>query len=226
MKTGCRRSGWPARIGALLTGLCGATSAATDEPAHAFSWHGELGLRLERAHPDAGRTAFTPSIRALVRGLWMPGTNWSLTVGWATRGAPPATLNRRLDEGRADPRLGLHLAAARWMPSGEPRRSLTAGRMEPPWITVSDLLWDPDLTPDGVAFRCDSVPGEWSGLARGGTFILRAGDADAPRLHALQAAMLHRTGKQTHQLAGLSGFLVDPAKPWPPDAGGSARNWP
>ncbi len=217
-----RRPGGAAILGALLTGL-GAVAAASDTPAETVRWNGELSFRLERVEPHGGRAFRTPSFRALAGGLWTPDEQWSLTAGLATRGPTPASLDRRLDEGRADPRLGLRLAAARWMPAGELRCSLTLGRMEPPWIAVSDLLWDADLTPDGVAFRGDTAPGEWAGLTRGGAFVVRAGDgADAPRLHALQAALLHRTGKQTHQLAGVSGFLADPAAPWPPAAGGAS----
>ncbi len=48
-------------------------------------------------------------------------------------------------------------AYARWTPKAVPGLSVTAGKMPNPWETT-DLVWDPDINPDGVWVRYN-VPG-------------------------------------------------------------------
>jgi hypothetical protein len=48
-------------------------------------------------------------------------------------------------------------AYAQWTPKAVPGLSITAGKMANPWET-SDLVWDPDINPDGVWVRYN-IPG-------------------------------------------------------------------
>ena len=65
----------------------------------------------------------------------------------------PVSNNQSLDDAFSTKNLGINLAYARWEPSKLQGLSLMAGKMDNPFMSVgeSELIWDPDLTLEGVA---------------------------------------------------------------------------
>jgi hypothetical protein len=76
-------------------------------------------------------------------------------------------------------------AYAQWTPKAVPGLSVTAGKMANPWET-SDLVWDPDINPDGVWVRYN-VPGLGSVTPFVGVGVFQLYASDSKRDSAMYA---------------------------------------
>lgn len=118
------------------------------------------------------------------------------------------TLGNHLDRENAY----FDLAYFDYHPEPIPGTRVVAGKMENPFIKVSDLMWDNDLNPEGVALKIKSER-EDSGLAlflNGGSFwIQERKDADETMLYGGQAGLKVNLDETTYVQAGAGYFLYD-----------------
>jgi hypothetical protein len=93
---------------------------------------------------------------------------FSLATGSASN---PVSTNVTLGDSFLRKPIQLDLAYLKWTPS--PSFTLLGGRFANPWL-YTDLVWDPDLNFDGVAFQYTPVLNDaWSLFFNGGVFALQ-----------------------------------------------------
>lgn len=128
--------------------------AKAAEWASRLSWKADFRYRHENIDPEeAVDDQHRQRIRARVGLTGKINDTLSATVQFATTGGnnDPRSTNQTLGEGWTRKGIGLDLAYVDWKPvSG---LSLQAGKMPMPWQRVPSLLWDGDLTPEGMAVK-------------------------------------------------------------------------
>jgi len=119
-----------------------------------ISWKADFRYRHENVHAEE---AVTDQDRQRLRARFglTAKINDTLTgtIQLATNGGnnDPRSTNQTEGEGWTRKGIGLDLAYVDWKPvSG---LSLMAGKMPQPWQKVPDLLWDGDITPEGLALK-------------------------------------------------------------------------
>ncbi len=129
------------------------------EWASRIAWKADLRYRhefldLEEAATDQTRQR----IRARFGLTGKVNDTVSATIQIATNGAnnDPRSTNQTLGEGNTRKGLGIDLAYAEWKPVDG--LALQAGKMPQPWVKPPGLLWDGDITPEGMAIKYAKGP--------------------------------------------------------------------
>lgn len=93
----------------------------------------------------------------------------------ATGGSDPVSNNQTLGDGFSTKPIGIQLAYAVWQPKQVDGLALMAGKTINPYIMVqkSELLWDPDLSMEGLAGQYVHNIDEFGLFANGGIFITK-----------------------------------------------------
>ncbi|HER00709.1 MAG TPA: hypothetical protein ENO22_15340 [candidate division Zixibacteria bacterium] len=96
----------------------------------------------------------------------------SLVFQMSSGSDDPVSNNQSLDEAFSTKNLSLNLAYVTWKPSAVQGLALMAGKMVNPFMSVgkSELLWDPDLTLEGMAANLGHSLEEISLFFNGGLF--------------------------------------------------------
>lgn len=133
--------------------------AKAAEWASRISWKADFRYRHENVHPEE---AVTDQDRQRLRARFgmTARINDTLTgtVQLATNGGnnDPRSTNQTEGDGWSRKGIGLDLAYVDWKPVAG--LSLQAGKMPQPWQKVPSLLWDGDITPEGVAVKYSRGP--------------------------------------------------------------------
>ena len=107
-------------------------------------WNGDADLRYRH------RLRARPAVHARVT------DDLDAVVGLGTGGGDdPRSNNQSLDNGYSSKPIWLDLGYLSFHPAGVPSLNLLAGKMKNPLVRVgkTELLWDPDLNPEGVAMQ-------------------------------------------------------------------------
>jgi cell division protein FtsB len=128
--------------------------AKAAEWASRISWKADMRYRHENIHAEE---AVTDQDRQRIRARFgLTGKindTLSATVQLATNGGnnDPRSTNQTEGEGWTRKGVGIDLAYVDWKPvSG---LSMQFGKMPQPWQKVPSLLWDGDITPEGIALK-------------------------------------------------------------------------
>ena len=133
--------------------------AKAAEWASRISWKADLRYRHEFLDPEEAADDQTRHrIRARFGLSGKINDTVSATIQIATNGNnnDPRSTNQTLGEGNSRKGLGIDLAYAEWKPVDG--FSLIAGKQPQPWVKTPGLLWDGDITPEGMAVKYSKGP--------------------------------------------------------------------
>jgi hypothetical protein len=128
----------------------------------------------------------------------------------------PVSSNQTLDGGFSSKDLNLDQAYLKWKPETMDGLALVGGKFKNPFIRTQDLLWDGDLSPEGVAFN-HTIEGEVLNLmANGAVFFAeeRSSDDDS-WMYGLQLAGELKPDDDTTILAGAGFYYWDNLEGFP-----------
>ena len=129
------------------------------EWASRISWKADLRYRHEFLDPEEAADDQTRHrVRARFGMTGKINDTLAATIQIATNGAnnDPRSTNQTLGEGSTRKGVGIDLAYVDWKPVDG--LSLQAGKMPLPWYRTPGLLWDGDITPEGMAAKYTRGP--------------------------------------------------------------------
>lgn len=171
--------------------------AETRRP-EAASWleriklHGDLRYRYERIEAEGKDDRNRHRIRARV-GLDAKVTD-TLDVGFqiATGSDDPVSTNQTLDGGFSSKDVWIDLAYFRWHPESIPGLHVIGGKMKNPFYRPgkTELVWDGDLRPEGVAAKYSKTLANWDFFTNlGGFWVEERGAGGDTGLFGAQAGV-------------------------------------
>lgn len=170
---------------------------------------GDMRYRFENIQQEGASSRARDRIRARIG--YYPRVNSDVDVGIALGTdeavgglGDPTSNNQTL--GGQDTKKGMYLDLAYfdWHPTILPGLDLIGGKMKNPLITVTDYLWDNDVTPEGLALKYKV--GDEVQLLINGTyqwFQERAADDDS-KLYAGQVALNFQPNADSHVMVGAT----------------------
>jgi hypothetical protein len=149
-------------------------------------------------------------IRARIGAYGKVNDNVDFGVRFATGGGGATSTNETLDGDEFDNKdVWLDLAYVVWHPEQVQNLDLTVGKMKKPWVEVSDLIFDGDVNPEGLAANYKMPVSDCMTLmGAAGSFIYDSAGADGDdvRLNTLQLAAETEINEDIDLLAGASLF--------------------
>jgi hypothetical protein len=202
------------------TGMAQTNAAAVPAPvqktwADSLTFKGDLRYRYENVQDDSKKDAddntYTRErnrIRARLGAEAKCSDKLKAGVELSTGGTDPMSGNQTLGDGFAKKEMRLSLAYADYSFFGENPTELRAiaGKMKNPFLTMpDDLVWDSDLTPEGVALKGQIVRGFATLMANGGyLWVQERSDTDDLMLYAGQLAAKFQFVPEISLTAGAS----------------------
>ncbi len=195
---------------AVLAALsaAGGTAVAADAPT---SWtdtialKGDLRYRLENIDEAGKEGRYRERIRARLNIEAKPDDQTKVGVGFSTGQADPVSGNQSLGDGltKKEFRLDLAYVERKLVPE---RLTLVAGRMKNPFQRIQDLIWDGDLSMDGLALKGVTEPSEDVTLFGNAAsiWIQERSAADDTMLYGGQAGARAQLGESASFLLGGS----------------------
>ncbi|HMP76793.1 MAG TPA: putative porin [Kiritimatiellia bacterium] len=139
----------------LLTG-----SAQAEEAKPKPTWtdtltlKGDLRYRIENIEEEGKEDRYRHRIRARVGAEAKPGEDLTIGLQFSTsENNDPVSGNQSLGNGASRKDIFLDLAYLDWHPATISGLHVIGGKMENPFLRVSDLVWDSDLNPEGLAIK-------------------------------------------------------------------------
>jgi hypothetical protein len=155
--------------------------------ARAAEWYeklklrGDVRFRNEAIQQEGKADNFRWRIRARLAADADVTEAWSVTIGLSTGSDDPVSTNQTLTNGFSRKPIETDLAYVDFHPPQVPGMSADAGKMRFPFETAdkTQLLWDNDLTPEGIALRYKHAAGPKAGIfANAAGFYLTDNDPD------------------------------------------------
>jgi hypothetical protein len=193
------------------------------------TFKGDLRYRYETVQDDsalnAAKETYTRQrdrVRARLSAEAKCNDNLKATIGLSTGGLEPMSGNQTIGDGANKKDMRLDLANVDYSFFGDSPNELhaIAGKMKNPFMAMNDdLIWDPDVTPEGLALKGQANAGMATFYGNGGMFWLqeRSNKSDL-KLYAGQGAVkltfipeaALTLGASYHQFAKTEGAdLVD-----------------
>lgn len=117
-----------------------------------FSFSGDLRLRYESVDEEGKDQRNRGRIRARIASKAKASEELDLHFRLDTNTGDPVSSNETLGDGMGGKEIRFARAYFDWHPESELGEShVYGGKMAMPFLTVSDLVWDYDLNPEGVA---------------------------------------------------------------------------
>jgi hypothetical protein len=115
---------------------------------------GDLRYRYELVDQEGKEERTRNRIRARVGAEAKPADDVKIGLRLSTsEGGDPVSSNQTLGDGASRKDVFFDLAYLTWSPAAVSGLSLTGGKMENPFVSVSDLVFDGDLNPEGAAIH-------------------------------------------------------------------------
>lgn len=134
--------------------------------------------------------------------------NWSVGVRLATGSDDPTTTNQTMDNGFSTKGINLDLAYFVYHPSAVEGLRITGGKMMMPFVRVqkSQMIWDSDLTPEGISGTLKRKANDNLEIFLGGAFfyIDEREDADDSWMTGVQSVLKIKPKDDMYILAGAS----------------------
>lgn len=140
---------------------------------------GDVRVRNERidieGEPDnGGRDKDRQRIRARLGAITRINPQVETGIQIATgNGADRRSTNQDMDAYADKKSLWLDLAYIDYHPSGLPTMNFFAGKMKQPWMVVSEIAWDSDVNPEGLAARYQKKTGTTTLFGSAGYFVMK-----------------------------------------------------
>lgn len=211
-------------IGSAAWAQSGAPAPATTPPpktwADSVTVKGDVRIRHEQINDDSKKDASGETytrqrerIRARIGAEAKVNDSTKAGIELSTGQSDPVSGNQTLGDGFGKKEMKLNLAYLDYNFTGDNPNELhgIAGKMKNPFITLpDDLVWDPDLTPEGVAARGKYGVGMFTLLANGGYFTIQErSDKDDSAMYAGQAALKVDFTTTANLTVGASCFASD-----------------
>jgi hypothetical protein len=132
---------------------------------------GDLRYRYENVEKDGDLSKDRQRIRARIGAYANVNEEVSVGMRLAT-GQDANSGNETLDDNWDDKSMYLDLAYMTYAPANVEGLAVTIGKMEKPWYVATDLLWDGDVNPEGIAATYNTEAGAVSLFGTAGYMIL------------------------------------------------------
>jgi len=215
-------------IGMLLMSGAGLAMAQTSAPPAAVkNWtdtvvlKGDMRYRYESIMDDSKKDADGNTInrqreriRARLGAEAKPADDLKVGIELSTGQNDPVSGNQTEGNGFQKDDMKLNLAYIEWsaLPSDSTSEAkFIGGKMKNPFINVSDLIWDNDLTPEGLAFKGQMGSDQVTLLGNAASLWVkeRSGENDDTMLYAGQGAVKIQFVPEVYLLAGVSYYGYD-----------------
>ncbi len=201
----------------MVAGLASWTASGQQAaPAPAKTWadsltvKGDVRYRYEQITEDGKDDRQRDRVRARLGASAKINDKVKAEVQLSTGDDDPISENKTIGDGFLKKDMGLNLAYIDWVP--QEGLTLTGGKMKNPFLCVSDLVWDSDLTPEGAAAKWERQVGPMTLYANGGYLWVQE-RATAPeedtKLYAGQAAAKFQFSDEVSLLVGGSYYTYD-----------------
>jgi hypothetical protein len=127
---------------------------------------GDVRFRNELIQQENKGDNFRWRVRARLAADAEINDAWSATIGLASGSDDPVSTNQNLTGGFSRKTINLDLAYIDFHPKRIPGLNMNAGKMRFPFETAdkTQLVWDNDLTPEGIALTYKHKAGEKAGV--------------------------------------------------------------
>lgn len=146
----------------------------------------------------------------------------------ATGGTDPISTNQTLGEGLTSKAIALDFAYFDWHPGMAAGLHLLGGKMKNPFFSVgkSQLIWDSDLTPEGIAASYTRAFGSLEAFGTfGGFWVQERSQDDDTGLLGAQGGFTFKVNNKAHLGGGLSYYTYPNVRGMAPmTSAGSAGN--
>jgi hypothetical protein len=136
--------------------------------------------------------------------------DWDVMFRIASGSADPVSTNQTLDNSFSSKAIWLDLAYFTWHPASRPGLKVFGGKMQKPFYRVggSQLIWDDDLNPEGIAAAYEMPFGENNKLHvnGGGFWVDKTTSGADTSLWTIQTYLKHNFQNDNYLLGGLSYF--------------------
>ena len=133
---------------------------------------------------------------------------WDVYLRFATGSADPTSTNQTLSESFSTKDIRLDRAYFDWHPDTVDGLNIFGGKMKNPFYTPlkTELIWDNDLNPEGIAASYVIPLSDKAGLTvNGGGFWVQHNNSDADiSLWGIQGVLDHTLDDSSYLLGGLS----------------------
>lgn len=206
---------------AILVGsLAGSHVATAQETKAPSSWadtvsvKGDFRLRHEAIEQDGKEDRDRQRIRARAGIEAKPSSDVTIGIRLATsQDGDPVSSNQTLGDGASRKDIYLDLGYLDWHPEAVEGLSVIGGKMENPFATVGDLVWDGDLNPEGVAVKHKIGGDGLDLLLNAGAFSMeeRSSTTDDAFLYGGQVAAKFKSDA-AHGIVGAGYYYYDNVK--------------
>lgn len=179
------------------------TAEARASALERLSFDGDLRLRYETIDVEGADRDARERLRARGGFEFAASEDLDFVLRVATGGHNPVSANKTLDGDYSMDDLRIDRAYVDWR-LGE-SLAMRLGKMKQPWMRPagSQLVWDSDFNPEGLALRYAS------GMFQGSVAALQVDGSSSgndSRLYAVQAAVTASAGERNRAAAGLGYF--------------------
>lgn len=209
---------------AMAAGVCVAQAqqgGASAQPAAAVvpavkTWadsitvKGDLRYRLENIDQEGADGRQRDRIRARLGATSKINDTTKGEIELSTGDKDPVSGNKTIGDGFTKKDMGLNLAYIDWAPVEGV--DVIGGKMRNPFICVSDLIWDSDLTPEGVALNGTRSLGSATVLGNAGYLWVQeraTKPEDDSKIYAGQVALKYDFSDEVYLLVGGSLYSYD-----------------
>ena len=180
-----------------------------------IKFNGDFRYRVELIADDEKDTRHRHRIRGRLGAIGTIGHGLSVGIQIATgEGAghtgDPVSSNQTLSKSFSSKPIWLDLAYAAWHPEFAEGLGLVAGKMKNPFFTVqkSELLWDPDLNPEGIALGYKREFGMFEPFIQTGGFFVEERQEDPESwILGAQAGLKSTFGDGIFHILGGVGYI-------------------
>jgi hypothetical protein len=142
-----------------------------------FKFAGDFRYRQQvvKEEGEAGRLMARVRARMRVTAALSENMDVIFGLGSGPSDADPATRNQTLSQAFSAKPVWLDLACFDWHPSGFEGFSVIGGKMPLPFFNMdeSELVWDEDVTPEGLSARYGAVKGRTGLFGNAGYFFVQ-----------------------------------------------------
>ncbi len=195
---------------AAMVAVAGASLAAAQDGASwtdSLKFKGDLRYRYENIDKQGKETRERHRVRARLQMSAEVNETVSVALRLASGSDDPVSTNQTLDGGFGTKDFRLDQAYFTWKAADG--LAVKGGKMSKPWIAVSDLVWDGDLAPEGLAANYSAGEGVKL-MAHAGYFLAEERSAgDDTMLYSGQLAAEMELGENAKLLVGASLYYWD-----------------
>ncbi len=201
----------------LLAGACLAGQGSQAEWYEDIKIKGDFRYRFEYIDEEGKDERQRDMIRARIGAFSQLNPDMDMGIQLSTDSekgnkSDPVGGNATLTDVFSKKSIFLNLAYFSWHPEALSGLEMTAGKMNTPFFTVGDYLWDSDVTPEGLAARYEVGSQLKATASAGYMWLVERATADDSRLYAAQLALKFKASEKAYVMGGCSYYYFDKVK--------------